>query len=101
MSRRTNSQTYLRNRAPNGRFESPLATILAQQALHREKELQRERDLIAELATLSPEKLAWYDDDTNVPPYGSTASRIIVLERLITEAKQLILAPSHLAPDSL
>lgn len=92
MSRRSNSQTYLRNRTPNGRFESARAVILRQQEFFREREfqeeLQRERDLIAQLAELSPAKLDWYADDANVPPYGPAADRIAVLERLIREATQ-------------
>lgn len=87
MSRRTNSQTYLRNRTPDGRYASALSVIRAQQAHHQETELARERTLILELEALSPEKLAWYEDDTNVPPYGPTADRLAILERLIEEAK--------------
>lgn len=94
MSRRSNSQTYLRNRTPEGRFESDLSVIMRQQEYRRDRDLARERDLIDQLAALSPAKLDWYADDDNVPPYGPVAERIAVLERLISEATQ----ETHAAP---
>jgi len=80
MARRSNSQTYLRPRSGNGRFRSALAEIQEQNACYQEQLIARERALLVRLAGLSPSRLAWYEDNDNVPAYGNTRLRVETLE---------------------
>jgi len=105
MARRSNSQTYLRPRSGNGRFRSALAEIQDQNACYQEQLIARERELLGRLAGLSPSRLAWYEDNDNVPAYGNTRQRVETLEQLVGEAEiendllaQLESGPCWLAP---
>ena len=82
MSRITNSQTYRRLRDSNGRYQAETIDLEAAHEATAKKLYRR-------LLELDPENgEAWYDDDNNVPNYGSTYERCQILRRRIVELEK-------------
>lgn len=66
-------------------WKEDLKAAQLQRAAQRLEEQQA--DLMDELMTLDLAWEAWYDDDANVPEWGTTAERVQILQRRIAELK--------------
>lgn len=64
------------------------ADLKEQQAKYAmEKLLERQAELMTELMELDMAWEAWFDNDDNVPEFGTVQSRIVILEKRIADLK--------------